>query len=490
MSNVRVWDNAVYSTKLISKQVLRFVNCTPKFYFIVRRSTRKRQGTTGVQYCITERLNAVMGKKKSSKKSSKKTKKITSIETIGTRTKNHDQSSQFNFVLEAGPGCYICRRDNTPDWLIEWEDVDLDDFDLPQEDGDGNAEATATEDIVPDVAIDTDERTLSVCNISATTTKVAYVTVYDAMCFGKDGKTELKQGSTTDNNGRTYSCITFIVLCPPKTFCHLVYLETPTTDDDMDITELRIESDVSPWSVHPRPDDEHPYRIGFPLGCTPTNRRTITRTGSDDGSDDNDGDDNDTGTSGSYNNKDDDEEEAFLCTQGEGGRLTHFFSGNQHAIDFRCPVGTELLAVADAVVVEACDKNTLTGIAVTNLFQWNSILLEVDTTSSSKHGIDSTTTADAPSNSSDSPLFVEYVHISKALVKKGDVVKRGQVIGYSGSVGFSPEPHLHFSAFRSMDPHAPTVRVKFESTKITDDIIPPFVPIAGEVYNAKGIVKT
>lgn len=337
--------------------------------------------------------------------------------------------------------------------MIEWEDVDPSEFfddDGGMEDEDGCG--------VPDVAIDTEERTLSVCNIEDHT-KVAYVTVYTeeeedqeavgaaaARVIGADGM-ELTAGSTVDNRGRTSKCITFIVLCPPRVFCHLCYLQVVNGGDIQDLTSLRIESDVSPWRVHPQPEDEHSFRIGFPLGARMDGIGLPSNS-------------------------------AYLCTQGEGGHLTHFFSGNQHAIDFRCPVGTELLAVADGIVAEANDQNTLAGIAVTNLFEWNSILLEVETT----------TTSDKKDDPSDGggPLFVEYVHISKSLVKKGDVVKQRQVIGYSGSVGFSPEPHLHFSAFRSKDPEAPTVRVQMESD---DENGSPFVPRAGKWYNEKGEVE-
>lgn len=385
-------------------------------------------------------MDKTSGRTKSSRKKKKRNKKKPKpLKSV---------SSQYsNFVAEAGPGCYIARRNTTggssktntesPDWMIGWEDVDPEDFDFDESNDDAECE-------VPDIALDPEECTLSICNIHSYT-KVAYVTVFDTRFVGANGD-ELKQGSTTDNGGKTVPCVTFIVLCPPCVFAHLCYLNVSSEEE---LTGLRLESDVSRWNQHPDPSDEHPYRIGFPLNCNdPTTGEACA---------------------------------SFLCTQGEGGELTHFFSGNLHAIDFRCPIGTELLAVADGIIVEAKDENTLTGISVTNLFQWNSILLRVQ-------NFDADSESDRNNAGGDGPLFVEYVHIAKSTVQAGDRVKRGQVIGRSGSVGFSPEPHLHFSAFRSSNAEAPTVRVLFENRDNNNEPLP-FLPRSGEWYDANGIVK-
>lgn len=56
--------------------------------------------------------------------------------------------------------------------------------------------------------------------------------------------------------------------------------------------------------------------------------------------------------------------------------------------DCRGEVGTPILAVGDGVVREVHDTATVGGVRVRNLFQWNSIMLEMDNGS-----------------------FVEYVHI-------------------------------------------------------------------------------
>ena len=147
----------------------------------------------------------------------------------------------------------------------------------------------------------------------------------------------------------------------------------------------------------------------------------------------------------------------FLCSQGFGGCFTHFYPGTQHAIDFECAVGTEVLAVGSGVVLEARDSNKESGIDVANLFRWNSVMLQLD-----------------------DGVFVEYVHIQhgSCKVKEGDRVVAGQVLCESGDVGFCPTPHLHLQMHGSGAKDSPTIPFALEGPEGTE----PYVATAGEWY--------
>lgn len=119
----------------------------------------------------------------------------------------------------------------------------------------------------------------------------------------------------------------------------------------------------------------------------------------------------------------------FLCTQSQGGMLTHFAHPSTfYAVDFQCSVGTPVLVVFDGTVVDIRNETCETGVRVENLFKWNSIMIA----------------------SSDKKWFAEYVHVQKDSfsVSVGDTVVAGQVLCLSGNSGFCPEPHLHFEVHR------------------------------------------
>ncbi|RLD97804.1 MAG: M23 family peptidase, partial [Aquificota bacterium] len=48
-----------------------------------------------------------------------------------------------------------------------------------------------------------------------------------------------------------------------------------------------------------------------------------------------------------------------------------------------------------------------------------------------------------------------YAHLSRYVVKKGDLVKKGQIIGYTGSTGLAGGDHLHFGVLLSGHPVNP-----------------------------------
>ena len=367
----------------------------------------------------------------------KRTKKRTTTSSSRNYSQhNHHDTAHFVFGT-AGQGCHMARPDDptTSAWVLGWETVDLQDYQGLS---------------VPDVALDDD--VLCVCNLRTDQHVTAYVTVYDQTLYGRSmgrhQRTPLQTGTaTSEEDGSTRTCTTLIVLCPPLTMARLCTLEQPPSPSSSP-EDWPLKSDVQVWTPHLHPDDEHTRCIGFPLLCR--------------------GDNHGKGGSDSNICNDQNLPTSYLCTQSEGGVLTHFFAGNYHALDFACPVGTPLLAVADGVVVEAHARyQRVSGIDVANLFQWNAIMLRVD-------------------NDDNNPLFVEYVHIATTSVQTGDRVTVGQVIGTSGSIGFSPEPHLHLAAYRSANPQASTVRVRFQKASEPDQT---FLPKAGQYYNSNGVAE-
>src|SRR5690606_26211660 len=82
-----------------------------------------------------------------------------------------------------------------------------------------------------------------------------------------------------------------------------------------------------------------------------------------------------------------------------------------NGIDYRAPKGTPVYASGDGRVIRsAYDK-----------YNGNHVFI--------KHGMNYVT---------------KYLHFSRRVVKEGERVEQGQVIGYVGTTGLSTAPHLHY----------------------------------------------
>jgi murein DD-endopeptidase MepM/ murein hydrolase activator NlpD len=101
-----------------------------------------------------------------------------------------------------------------------------------------------------------------------------------------------------------------------------------------------------------------------------------------------------------------------------GKRL--YATGSHNGTDFRAPVGTRILAMADGTVAGTGN----TDIQCNGVSFGRFVLIKYN------NGLAST-----------------YGHMSLIKVSKGDRVFRGQVVGYSGNTGYSTGPHLHVSLY-------------------------------------------
>ena len=115
--------------------------------------------------------------------------------------------------------------------------------------------------------------------------------------------------------------------------------------------------------------------------------------------------------------------EIFLLSQGYDGAISH---QNQNALDFEMPVGTEVLAAREGIVMEV-KQDSNTGCTDKSCAKYGNYIKIIHT--------DGT--------------IAEYYHlkINGSKVNAGDTVQKGQTIALSGNTGWSTGPHLHFMCY-------------------------------------------
>ena len=118
------------------------------------------------------------------------------------------------------------------------------------------------------------------------------------------------------------------------------------------------------------------------------------------------------------------------------GRISAYFKspdsihkGKHDGVDIAAPFGTKIMAISDGVVTEvrnSCTHNYGKYRNCCGNGYGNYVVID--------HGKDAKGT-----------IYVAwYAHMQSVAVSVGQTVKRGQIIGYVGSTGFSTGAHLHF----------------------------------------------
>lgn len=106
-------------------------------------------------------------------------------------------------------------------------------------------------------------------------------------------------------------------------------------------------------------------------------------------------------------------------------------SKTHNGLDFGDPIGTPILAAESGKIVKVGNNDR--GVSRWNKFQYGKYIII-------QH---------------QNNLATLYGHLSRQIVKEGQTVNRGDVIGYSGNTGYAFGPHLHLTVF-----WAPSIQYK------------------------------
>lgn len=129
---------------------------------------------------------------------------------------------------------------------------------------------------------------------------------------------------------------------------------------------------------------------------------------------------------------------AYKLFRGYNGSLSH---KAENALDFTMPEGSEIVAAREGIIVQLVQNNS-ESCPREECKKYNNYITVMHS--------DGT--------------FSQYAHIkyNGATRKLGDAVKKGDVIAYSGNVGYSSGPHLHFVCFKAGFEKWQTLKTKFK----------------------------
>ncbi len=128
----------------------------------------------------------------------------------------------------------------------------------------------------------------------------------------------------------------------------------------------------------------------------------------------------------------------YLFIQGANSNFSH---KGELSYDFKMKIGTEICASRAGKIIETKYDGNKGGLKDEYLSEGNHIFIEHDDGS-----------------------IAQYWHLkyNGVLVKVGDMVNQGQVIGLSGNTGYTAFPHLHFQL---IDKNGKEILARFHTKK-------------------------
>lgn len=145
------------------------------------------------------------------------------------------------------------------------------------------------------------------------------------------------------------------------------------------------------------------------------------------------------------------EGKAFVVSQGFNGRFSHYSPTSRYAVDISMPEGTPILAARAGIVVAREDYFFRGGIREEFYERSNFVKILHDDGS-----------------------MADYVHLEldSIVVTAGQRVEVGDLLGRSGSTGYSSGPHLHFVISQNQGMELLSIPFTFRDPVTGEQIVP------------------